>query len=379
MFQRSTTDKRRVVIVDFAHLAWSYAFSQATALSCVKKVNGVPQVVDTTIPAYTIKALHRWADHGENPLAVCFDARGSARCRKAYFAKHSGEAPDGKAVGYKAKRESQDSRFYNGINLTMNLLLDGGVSCYQAEGYEADDLIKACVDKAKIDYPNLPIDIVTGDHDLIPLVDEQVSVFLRSTKSTYAESSSIEKPHYVQITPRNYQDYLEGLTAYKSLSVPYNTVLLTKLLRGDKSDEIPGKADWKPKMYKLLISLLEQHNVDVSDLFRYGCPTETVVYRGTGEEIPLDIIDTVPSDQKMIKYGEPRELTHMCDVLAPFVEPADIDHIRFVYNGINLNGAFTDLGDFNRRPAKIVTPIKGYNMVALQDSVMRFQIRLSMQ
>lgn len=379
MFVRSKTDKRRVVIVDFAHLAWAYAFSQATALSCVLRVNGENRVVDTTIPAYTIKLLHRWSNGGEYPLAVCFDGKGSARCRKAYFAKHVGIGEDGKPAGYKARREAQDHRFYDGINLTMNYLAKGGVCVYQAPNYEADDLIKACVDKAKVMYPNLPIDIVTGDHDLIPLVDDQVSVFLRSNKLTFAEVKEIEKAHYVQITPRNYQEYLEGLTAYKNLVVPYNTVLLTKLLRGDKSDEIPGKPDWKPKMYKLLLSLLDQHGVDVSDLFRYGCPTRTIIYKDTGEPIPEELIATTPRENKAIRYGEPPELTRMCEVLAPFVEPDDIEHIRYVYNGINLNGAFTDLGDFNRDPAVITTPIKGYQAGILQQYVQELKINLPMR
>ena len=51
MFKRDPNDKRRVIIVDFSHMAWSYAFGQATGLTSTLTVNGVPQTVDTTIPA----------------------------------------------------------------------------------------------------------------------------------------------------------------------------------------------------------------------------------------------------------------------------------------------------------------------------------------
>ena len=356
---------RRVIIVDFAHMAWSYAFSNAKALSHTLMVDGVPRVVDTTIPTYTIKALNRWAKCGFNPLAVCFDGRGNARCRKAYFAANTDPVDGGQVASYKGQRDNHDSRLYEGINMTAHFLLEGGVSCYKAENYEADDLVKACVDRAKIDYPDLPIDIFTGDHDLLPLVDEQVSVFLRSVKTTYAESKELEKPHYVQVTPRNFQSYLETLTSYKSLQVPYNTVLLAKLLRGDKSDAVPGMPAWKPKKYKDLLAKLEADGVDLGSLFRYDNPTEKIIDTRTNKELsPTDAM-SVANEFKYISFGEPPALTRICDTLAPYVTEEDIAHIRYVYNGINLNGAFTDIGDFTRRPAKLATPIKGYDVALL--------------
>ena len=233
MFVKAENDSRRVTIIDVSHLFYRFAYGGATGLSSTIMVDGVPKRVDTTLPAYTIKQIHRWSKFGVNPTVVCFDGAGCSRSRKAYFAKHNGVKEGGEPIGYKGPRESQDARFYEGVNLTMNLLLQGGVCCLKADGYEADDLIKAAVDKAKIDYPNLPIDVITGDADLVPLVDDQVSVFLYSKKMTWAESQDIEKNHYVQLRPENYQTYMESLTNYKNLLVPYNTVILSKCLRGD--------------------------------------------------------------------------------------------------------------------------------------------------
>lgn len=378
MFKRSLTDHRRVRIVDYAHMAWSYAHGNATPLSCMLEVNGVKQMVDTTIPAYTIKALHRYAKEGTYPLVVCFDSRGCSACRKVYFSKIFGvdEKLDGK--GYKARREVPDGKFFDGINMTMEFLHKAGITVLRGEHYEADDLIKASVDAAKRMYPELPIDIITGDHDLVPLVDEQVSVFLRSVKTTWAESKDIEIPHYVQITPANYREHLESLSCYKTskLNIPYNTVLLAKLLRGDKSDEVPGKADWKPKMYNQLVEILMQ-NDDISNLFVYDSPTRTVVYKDTLQPVPTDLIPSTPRDKMSVIFGEPPALTRICEVLGKYCEPEDLIHVRNIYNGINLNGAFTGLPEgFNRNPAVVTSEIKGYSPIKLQEVVSPLRIKI---
>lgn len=377
MFERSKTDLRRVLIVDVSHLFYKFAFGSGGFIpTATIMVDGVPKIVNTTLPTHTIKAIHRWSNGGINPTVVCFDGAGCTKSRKAYFTKNSGEYSES-AVGYKEDRRPQSQSFYEGVNITKNLLLQGGVCCLELERYEADDLIKIAVDRAKIDYPNLPIDIVTGDQDLVPLVDEQVSVFLYSKKITWAESEDIEKRHYVQLTPNNLQDYMEGLTEFKNLRIPYNVVLLKKLLRGKKADNIPAYPKFTPTKFNNLIANLEEDGYDLSELFRYDSPTKTICYRGTEEPIPEDLIESTPKERKMVKYGEPPLLTKMCDILSNYLEPEVIEHIRFVYNGVNLNGAFTGLGDtFNRRPVKLTALIKGYNFVDLQKAVSILQINL---
>jgi len=369
----------RIVIIDVSHLFYKYAFGMAAGLSCQVEVDGVLKTVDTTLPAYTIKQIHRWSDGGFNPTVVCFDSRGSNASRRAYFI-NSGllAKPDtGGVVVYKEGRGVQDQRFYDGINMTLRLLLSGGVTCLQASKYEADDLIFAAVQKAKKEFPNIPIDVITGDADLIPLVDEQVSVFLSSKKTTWAESSEIEKRHYVQLRPYNMQEYVEGLTAFKNLSVPYNTVLLTKLLRGDSSDKIPGYPKFTPTKYRSLISQMINDGVNLSEVCRYDAPTQTLIYRDNSEPIPENLIDFVPNENKAIKYGEPVCLTNLCEILSNYLEGKMIEHVRTVYNGINLNCAFTDLGEqFNRRPASITAPVKTYRGYELQTAIAPLMIKL---
>ena len=376
MFTPNVNDTRRVQIIDVSGLFYKYAYGGASALSSTIKVDGVLQTVDTTLPTYVIKQIHRWAKGGVNPTVVCFDGLGCSKSRKAYFTKASGSY-DGSDVGYKGSRSSQDSRFYDGINLTMNLLIEGGVTCLKADGYEADDLVFAAVQKAKEEYPDLYIDVMTGDADLTPLVDDQVSVFLDSRKVTWAETKELEKLHRIQLRPSNFQEYMEGLTAFKNLAVPYNTVILAKCLRGDKSDDIKGYPKFTPTKYRNLIAAMKADNVDMANLFRYDEPVATISYRGTEEPIPEELIESTPKEQKMIKYSDPKKLIEMCDVLKNYLEEDIVDYVKFIYRGINLNGAFTGLPEgFNRRPAKISSKIDGYLHGELAKSVGRVQINL---
>lgn len=380
MWTRSETDKRRVVIVDIMHLCYKAAFGGMPALSATIKVGEGVQTINTTIPTFVIKQVHRWSKGGINPVVCCFDSRGGNRCRKAYFAGFKG-VTNGDLGGYKSKRQSENGEFYESINAMMYLLYNSGVCCLKADNYEADDLIKAAVDLAKVQYPDLPIDIVTGDTDIVPLVDEQVSVFLYSRKITWAESADIEKKHYVQLTPDNYSEYLEGLTNYKNLVVPYNTLLLTKLLRGDKADEIAGYPKFTPTKYKNLIYSMQADGVDLGNLFRYDSPTQTICYRDTEEPIPQDLIGSgaVPRENMMIKFGEPPKLTEIKEVLSNYLDEDIVKHVEMVYNGINLNGAFVNMPDtFKRRPAELTIKISGYNKGVLQSKISRLRINLPM-
>ena len=383
MFKRSETDKRRVIIVDVSHLFFKYAYGGATSLSSTIMVDGVPTRVDTTLPTYTIKQIHRWAQGGYNPTVVCFDGKGCSNSRHAYFVQNHLRSGN---IDYKAGRDKQDDKFFEGINITMNLLMQGGVCVLKGDGYEADDLIKASVDRCKIDYPDLPIDVITGDVDLVPLVDDQVSVFLSSRKITYATEKSIEKLHYVQLTPDNYQSYMESLSAFKTLLVPYNTVLLSKILRGDKSDKIIPYMKMTPTKYnQLLINMIEAGE-DLSTLCYYDNPVETLCYRGTEEPIPLELIESTPKEQKMIKFSDPPCLTRLLEVLSKYYVPNPkneldtmegfLEHVRIVYNGINVNCAYTGLGDaFNRHPAKVKS-VTTYSAAQLQQVVSCVMITL---
>lgn len=366
---------QRVVILDVSHLFYKYAFGTGgLSLTATIYVNGVPTQVNTTIPTMVIKQVHRLSNFGINPTVVCFDSRGCGRSRKAYFASHTDSEKSGD-IAYKNSRDSQNDMFYQAINLSMNLLYRGGVDVLKADGYEADDLIKCAVDKAKEQFDNLPIHIITGDADLVPLVDDRVSVFLSSRKTTYAEKKEWELNHYVQITPENYEKIMTDVSTFKTIEVPYNTVVLAKCLRGDKSDNITGYPKFTPTRYNKLIDELIADKVDLSNTFRYG-NNILKFFTKNGVEITRDEARKLSRDCVDIKIYEPKECVEMCNVLSKYLDEDIIRHIRRVYNGINLNGGFSTIGTFNRLPATKSTDLHGYSEGQLQAVVSEIKVNL---
>lgn len=372
----------RVLIVDVTHIFYKMQYGNPANLTATVMVpNGAggftQQVVPTKLIDGVVKTIVRWSDYGNNPTVVCFDSRGCGRSRKTYFAQGSKEV----GAGYKGTRVSQNDEFYTSINWTAKLLNQGGIAVLSHEKYEADDLVKAAVDRAKELYPNTPIDVVTGDQDLLPLVDEQVSVFLTSRKYTWAESKDLEKRHYVQVTPANYESIVEDLTEFKNLSVPYNCVLLKKLLRGKKADNIAGYPKFTPTKFNNLVEDMIRDGVDIKNLFRYDTAQPIPQDIRTGLDISEEYFNSLSDEEKTrfvkYRYNEPAKLTEICQVLGKYLEPEVIEHIRFVYNGVNLNGAFTGLPDgYNRMPARVKAEIKPYEWGKLQQAVSILKIHL---
>jgi len=131
--------EKRVILIDYNHLAHTY-HNSGHRLTKTVIIDGVPQTIDTTIQNGTIKAIHRWSNHGANPTAVCFDSPVPAR--KAFFANNFDMAVDGDKA-YKGGRSSLGGDVYDAIGMVQDILVQSGVSCYKGHNYEADDLIFA--------------------------------------------------------------------------------------------------------------------------------------------------------------------------------------------------------------------------------------------
>lgn len=368
---------RRVIIVDVSHICMALAFSNHK-LSHSVYLEGVGSITyDTTIMNGVIKNIYHWSNKGSNPIVVCFDSSGCNRARKYYFTNQAKKYGVEESVEYKSKRGTQSNSYFEEVNRTRDLLVNSGVTVYESHSYEADDLVFGAVQQAKLQYPDLPIDVVTSDLDLAPLVDEQVSVFIRSPKLDYATDESIAKKHYQQLTPKTYQRFLEGRSSLKGLKVPYNTILLSKLLRGDKSDAVPAFKKFTPTKYNNLIDNLIADGVDVANLFRYDRPTEIFMYRGTQNIVPVEAYPTLTNDDIDIYYGDSKKLTEITTVLSKYLDEPIIEHIKFVYNGIALGTSFTDAPlEYTRKPTYIPTVGNGFNPAKMMEEASKFGITL---
>jgi DNA polymerase-1 len=251
--------------------------------------------VDTTIPNLTIKSIYKYGGRGQYYTGVCFE--GGQPLRKQYFAQATGEGE-----GYKGTRQRQTNRFYKGVDTSIEYLYQGKVSLYRKQGLEADDLLYSLVKAIKAVDTKTPIDIITNDSDILPLVDEQVSVYMRGTR-THAEPYCPEHKLYYQVTPKTWDDYLSYTSAYSKYKIPYNSMLLYKLIKGDKSDNIEGATKgYGGVKYTNLMNQMIKDGVDFATTFRYG------------KDFDMDLHP----------------------ILARYFDADTLEKMKFIYNGVNL-------------------------------------------
>lgn len=125
---------------------------------------------------------------------------------------------------YKAKRPPLAPELKPQIPLVKEALSLLKIPIFEKEGYEADDLIGTIIEKTRRKYvfPKIKIKILTGDLDLLQLVDENIEVLLMKTGEKNFLDYDVEKvkEKYQGLLPQQIVDF--------------------KALRGDPSDNIPG-------------------------------------------------------------------------------------------------------------------------------------------
>lgn len=120
---------------------------------------------------------------------------------------------------YKATRKKIDQELIDQFKIIKDILKRVNINVLELDGYEADDIIgtlsrnKTLKGKSKI--------VITGDGDLLQLLDEEVKVFL--------SGSAFQK-----------SVLYDPVTAEKKLGYRVSQIIEYKGLRGDNSDNIPG-------------------------------------------------------------------------------------------------------------------------------------------
>lgn len=381
-------ERGRIFIIDLNAMVHRYfnAVREKTMTATVE-IDGKVVVVDTTVPALVFKQLVRLSDYGRHAIVVVHDR--PTYSRKAYFnAKIAGGQITGKTVGYKGSRGYVNPQMVQSQDIIINMLKKAGVLVLGKDNYEADDLIAEVIRVAKIKYPTKPIHIVGNDMDYAPLVDEQVSFYRYTRKKESNEDGHPKLTKYAQMTVNNYQKECESVTANKKLKIPYNSLLLAKLIRGDKSDDIPPLKGWTPTKYNKLVDSLIEDGVDIANTFKYYQPkVEYVYYTETGTEVG-SVLDykEIPNEYLTIKrvrvrVNEIEEIKSWSKVLDKYMTKEEIDELYTRYHGMNLNGAFVDLGvKLNRQPIRlsIHQDILNLDVYKLQSLVSVLQINLSL-
>lgn len=190
---KAETDK--IIIIDGS----SYFFRAYYAIQRLSTSKGFPTNAIYGFIAMLMKVLDV-----EKPkkLAIAFDTA-KPTFRKELYAE------------YKANREKPPDDLVVQIPHIFRAVDAFGVKRIEKEGYEADDIIGTLTKKAlKEGYA---VDIITGDKDLMQLVNEKVTLYDSMRDKRYNPQGVVEK---MQVKPEQIVDYLA--------------------LMGDSSDNIPG-------------------------------------------------------------------------------------------------------------------------------------------
>ncbi|MDP2874040.1 MAG: 5'-3' exonuclease H3TH domain-containing protein, partial [bacterium] len=141
-------------------------------------------------------------------MAVAFDERGPTFRHVEY-------------VGYKKGRPEMDSELVTQVPIVRQLLTELQVPFFSLQGFEGDDIIASLNQQAGEGHSHLKTYIVTGDLDMLQLVDQDTFVY--APKKGISETITYD-PQVVKET--------QGLNPWQITDY--------KGLRGDASDRIPG-------------------------------------------------------------------------------------------------------------------------------------------
>lgn len=155
------------------------------------------------------------SDLAPDNLIVCFD-RAAPTFRKQLY------------VGYQATRPKMEDDLSGQFEIIREVLAKIKVCVFELDGYEADDLIGTLSKQAAEENKENQVVILTGDRDLLQLVNSQVLVLapiVGVTKMILFDSDKVKEKYGLE--PSQFIDY--------------------KALVGDSSDNYPGVNGIGPK------------------------------------------------------------------------------------------------------------------------------------
>ena len=139
-------------------------------------------------------------------------------------------------MGYRAKRTPTDHDLITQLQILPQTLAESNIPTFSMGGYEADDLIGTLSKKLFKKKFIKKITIITGDKDLMQLVNRKVSLYMPihglSESKLFTKKEVIEK-----------------------LGVSPSQVIDLKALMGDSSDNYPGVSGVGPTTATSFISI----------------------------------------------------------------------------------------------------------------------------
>ncbi|MCL2474940.1 MAG: helix-hairpin-helix domain-containing protein, partial [Chloroflexi bacterium] len=229
---------------------------------------------------------------------------------------------------YKANRPKAPDDLVGQIIRARQLIAGSGIAYYEADGFEADDIIGTITVAAS--QKGIKTFIVTGDADAMQLVNENVSVLYPAKGNSFAELKEFTPAEVKE----KYGVYPQNIADLKALS-------------GDSSDNIPGVSGIGPKT---AIALIEKFG-SVEEICRQASQIESARVREIIKQNCLNA--TFYKTLCLIR----------CDA------PIDIDFIAMQSNKVQsqkLSDDFTTL-EFNSLLPRLNALMQIYGYVAKED------------
>ncbi len=180
---------------------------------------------------------------------------------------------------YKATREKMPDDLRVQIKRIRQLVDTFNIPRLEREGYEADDVLGSAA-RAAVDA-GLGVKIITGDRDLLQLVDSRVIVNLPGRKLSEAQDYTAE-------------------TVMETMGVRPDQVVDYKALCGDQSDNIPGVRGMGKKTAETLLAKYE-----------------------TLDEIYAHLDELTPSQRKKLEEG--KDNAYLSQKLARIVTDLEVE------------------------------------------------------
>ncbi|MEK7577758.1 MAG: 5'-3' exonuclease H3TH domain-containing protein [Patescibacteria group bacterium] len=160
-----------------------------------------------------IKIYH---DFHPSHMAVAFDRPGPTFRDQLY-------------AQYQKQRPKIDDDFIGQISMVHDAVKAFGVSAYECDGFEADDVIGTITKQTKSKKEIDQVIIITGDRDILQLVEDEKVLLFMPTKGL----SEGKIYHEADVVTR--------------LGIPPKLIPEFKALAGDQSDNYPGVPGIGPK------------------------------------------------------------------------------------------------------------------------------------
>ncbi len=196
------TKKTRLIIIDSNALIHR-------AFHALPPLTNKQGVLTNAVYGFTMLLIKAIKDLKPDYIAATFDHRDKTFRHQQYKA-------------YKAQRKKQPDELYAQMPLVKEVLAGFKIKIYEQSGYEADDLIGTIAHLKSVDRPDIETIILTGDQDVLQLVDSNTKVL--SPHKGLGETILYDK--------KGVKDKFGGLKP--------NQLIDYKALRGDPSDNIPG-------------------------------------------------------------------------------------------------------------------------------------------